>query len=187
MRCPFLWSEKLYLRPLEDSDLNEEYVQWLNDPEVTRYLGVGRFPQTQASIRQYLERFQDSTTDLILAIVDRKSNQHIGNITLNRISWIDRTADTGLMIGRRQFWGKGYAFEAWGLLIEHAFQTLGLRKIVAGAMVEHAASIAVLKRLGFQVEGVLRGQYFIDGEYRDAVRMGLFKEEFTPAGKSGGG
>ena len=178
MHRAFLVGEQLYLRTLEESDVNEEYLGWLNDSEVTRYLETGKFPATLSSLRIYLQRFEDSNTDLIFAIVDRETEQHIGNVTLNRISWIHRTADTGLMIGRKQFWGKGCAFEAWSLVIEHAFNRLGLRKIVAGAFVDNAASVAVLKKLGFKEEGILRKEAFVDGKYLDTIRLGMFREEF---------
>ncbi len=190
MQRPFLTGQHVYLRALEPSDIGEAYVGWLNDPEVTRFLGAGKFPTTPASLRRSLARFQDPATDLIFAIVDRTTERHIGNVTLNHINWIARTADTGLMIGCKECWGKGCAFEAWTLLLEYAFDRLGLRKIIAGAVDGHAGSLAVLKKLGFRVEGVLRGEYLIDGAYRDAIRLGLFREEFhkcaVPASMSAG-
>lgn len=184
MQRPFLVGQKLLLRPLEESDVSEEYVGWLNDQEVTRYLETGKFPATLETVRKYLERFQGSATDVILAIVDRGTGQHIGNVTLNHINWVHRTADTGLMIGRKDFWGKGYAFEAWSLIIEYALQRLGLRKIVAGVVDGNAASLATLQKLGFQIEGRLRAEHWVDGEFRDALRLGLLRDEFY---KSRGG
>ena len=178
MRRPFLMGKKLYLRSLEEEDWGEDYLRWLNDPEVTRYFEFGRLPVTLSMNRRYLERFQDSTTDIILAMVDRKTDRHIGNVTLNRISWVNRTADTGIMIGRKEFWGKGYAYEAWSLLFHYAFQRLGLRKIIAGAVVGHEGSLSVLRRLGFRQEGVLRQEFYLDGIYHDVIRMGLFSGEF---------
>ncbi|MBI3954328.1 MAG: GNAT family N-acetyltransferase [Chloroflexi bacterium] len=184
MQRPFLVGQKLLLRPLEESDVSEEYVGWLNDQEVTRYLETGKFPATLETVRKYLERFQGSATDVILAIVDRGTGQHVGNVTLNHINWVHRTADTGLMIGRKDFWGKGYAFEAWSLIIEYALQRLGLRKIVAGVVDGNAASLATLQKLGFQIEGRLRAEHWVDGEFRDALRLGLLRDEFY---KSRGG
>ena len=178
MYRPFLVGEKVYLRALEESDISEEFLNWLNDLEVTRYLETGKFPSTPASVQDYLKRFQASTTDLGFAIVDRETEQHIGNVTLNRINWIHRTADTGLMIGRKDFWGKGLAFESWSLMIEYAFNRLSLRKIIAGALVDNVASVKVLKKLGFKEEGVFRQEAFVDGKYLDGIRMGIFREEF---------
>jgi len=116
MRRPFLVGKKVYLRLLEGSDIGEEYVGWLNDYEVNGYLETGKFPSTPEAIRKYLERFQDSTTDLIFAIVETDSDHQIGNVTLNGINWINRTADTGLIIGPKESRVKGCAFEAWSLV-----------------------------------------------------------------------
>lgn len=178
MRRPFLLGERLYLRPLEESDIGQEYLSWLNNYEVTKFLEAGRFPNSEARLRKYLERFRDSTSDFIFAIVDLQSGLHIGNVTLNHINWVHRTADTGLMIGCKEFWGKGYGFEAWSLVIEYAFQRLGLRKIIAGAVVDNMASVVTLKKLGFVVEGTLKEEVFVDGQCRDVVRFGLFRDGF---------
>lgn len=178
MRRPFLIGKRLYLRSLEESDIGEEYLAWLNDYEVTCYLESGKFPSTPESIRRYVEHFRDSSTDVIFAIVDRETDQHIGNVTLNRFNWLNRTADTGLMIGRKEFWGKGYAFEAWSLLIEYGLQRLGLQKVIAGAAADNVASIVTLEKLGFKIEGRSRRAFLFEGEYRDVVRLGLLREEF---------
>jgi [ribosomal protein S5]-alanine N-acetyltransferase len=177
VRRAFLSGEKLHLRPLDESDLTEEYLGWLHDPEVTRYLETGRFPTTPEALRGYLRRFATGD-DLAFAIVDNATDVHVGNVTLNHVSWVHRTADTGLMIGRREFWGRGFAFEAWSLLIEHAFERLNLRKIIAGVIADNVASFRVLQRLGFRQEGLLRAALFADGAYRDSLVLGMFREEF---------
>jgi RimJ/RimL family protein N-acetyltransferase len=174
----FLVGDKLYLRPLEPDDLTEDYLAWLHDPDVTRYLETGRFPTTPAALRAYLGRFETATDNLAFAIVDKATDLHVGNVTLNNVNWVHRRADTGLMIGRREFWGRGFAFEAWTLLIDYAFERLGLRKIIAGVVVDNAASVAVLERLGFQVEGRLREDVLVDGVHRDCLRLGMFRDEF---------
>ena len=177
MKRAFLVGEKLYLRHLEEADLTEEYIGWLHDPGVTRFLETGRFPTSPEALRAYLTRFETGD-DLALAIVDKATDLHVGNVTLNHVHRVHRTADTGLMLGRKEFWGRGYAFEAWSLLIEHAFERLNLRKIVAGVIADNVASHRILVRLGFQQEGVLRAHYFADGAYRDSVVLGMFREEF---------
>ena len=51
-----LVGEKLHLRPLEDSGIGDEYLSWLNNPEVTRYLEAGKFLVTLSDLRKYLEQ-----------------------------------------------------------------------------------------------------------------------------------
>ncbi len=187
MHRPFLIGSQLYLRRVEDSDLNDTYLGWLNDPVVTRYLETGKFPTTLGSLRAFWDNFQKSPTDLLFAIVlpaadgGPKADRHIGNVTLNHVNWIHRTADTGLMIGEKDCWGKGYAYQAWRLLIDYAFIRLGLRKIIAGAVIDNGASLATLKKLGFQVEGTFRKEYLVEGRLRDGLRLGVFEDEFRSA------
>jgi len=163
---------------LLQSDISQEYLSWLNDNEVTRYLGVGLFPSTVTDIEKFLERFRQSQNDLVFAIVHRQTGLHIGNVTLNNVNMVYQTGDTGLMIGRKEFWGKGLAFEAWELMIEYAFNQLGLHKVVAGAIHGNTASLKTLEKLGFKHEGKLRQEVLVEGERRDVYRLGLLKDEF---------
>ena len=180
MKRPFLVGQHLYLRAVDYDDVTDDYLGWLNDPEVTRYMTSGAFPATHETLRAYIQRFEGSSTDILLAIVDRETDQHVGTVTLNHINWIFRSADTGLMIGRREFWGRGYALESWSLICDHAFRRLNLHKIVAAVAAANTRSVAVLQKLGFQVEGTMRSEVIIDGEYADGVRLGLLRNEFRP-------
>ena len=183
MQKPFLEGERAYLRVLEESDITEDYISWLNDPLVTRYLeSAGYFPSTQANLSEWLSKYSDNTQNMAFAIVDKQSDTFIGTTTLNNINWIHQTAVTGIMIGRKDYWGQGYAFEAWDLLVDYAFERLGLRKISSGAAIANGASVGTLKKLGFKEEGTLREQYYMDGTYCDVVIMGLFRHEHTKCG-----
>ena len=150
-----LIGERVVLRPFQEADITEGYLGWLNDPEVTQYLEVGKAPVTILEVRKYVERFRNNTSDRLFAIVHRQSQQHIGNVTLNDIDHSNGTANTGLMIGEKSYWGKGYSFEVWSLVLEYAFRELALRKVLAGAVVGNAPSIRTLEKLGFQPEGTL--------------------------------
>lgn len=175
-----LVGEKVYLVPLGEDDVTDKYVGWLNDPEVTRYLEVGRVRSTRESVQRYVEKFKHSTSDLLLAIRQAGTGQHLGNVTLNNIDWTVRTGHLGILIGRKEWWGKGYALEALRLLITYAFQELKLHKVTAGAVIDNVPSIIMLKKLGFKTEGIFQQEAVVDGVYRDAVRLGLLQEEFVP-------
>lgn len=177
MDQPRLTGDKIYLRPIADSDLDGPYLQWLNDSDITRYLEVGP-PQTHETLTRYLARFEESDTDFIFAICDRDSDQHIGNITLNHINRIHGTADSGIMIGAKDCWGKGYAYDAWCLVLDYAFSQLGLRKIIAGCVADNLASLKLQEKLGFRLEGTFRDEVMIDGEFHDVKRLGIFREDF---------
>lgn len=168
-----LVGEKVSLHALEAADVNDDYLGWLNDPEVMRYLGSAGSWSTRESLLRYLDRFRESASDLLLAVRDRQTGLHIGNVTINHVDWTLRAGHLGIMIGRKEYWGKGYALEAMRLFIEYLFQQVKLRKVTAGAPVDNVASIVTLKKLGFTTERILRNHVLVAGTPRDVIRLGL--------------
>lgn len=184
MAQPLIVGDRVYLRTLEQSDITEEYRGWLNDYEVTHYLEVGRFPVSIDEMRRWLEGFGDGNTAYALAIIDKPEDIHIGNVTLFDIDWTNLTGEVGIMIGRKDYWRKGYGTEALRLTLEYAFQNLGLRKVLGSPVADRGTSME--ERVGYKVEGVLRQHVFIDGEYRDVIRLGAYRDDFLNLHQSEG-
>ncbi len=176
MRHPFLTGDKLYLRSLESADLDGEYFDWLNDGEVTKFLASGVFPMSKEKMEEYYRNVVLSSDNVMLAIVDKKSDKHIGNIRLGPINWISRIAELGVMIGDKEFWHKGYSTEAIKLLVEYAFHRLNLHKVTAGVIAENQASVRAFEKAGFAIEGRGKSQFFLDGEYCESLYMGIIRE-----------
>ena len=168
------------LRPLERADLNERYLGWLNDPEVTRYTETGTFPATTEDLENYYRSVTGSKNDVILAVVDKKSGQHIGNVKLGPIRWVHRVATFGILIGEKEFWGKGVGLEATRLMVEYGFYRLNLHRIDLGVFAEHEAAVQCYEKAGFKVEGRLREDLFQGGEFKDRLWMGLLRSEYKP-------
>lgn len=166
------------LRPLERADLNERYLGWLNDPEVMRYMETGIFPSTAEDLEKYYSSVRDSKNQVILAIADRKSQEHIGNVKLGPIHWIHRSAIFGILIGDRKFWGKGVGLEATRLMVEYGFYRLNLHRIDLGVFAEHESAVRCYEKAGFKVEGRMREDLFHNGEYKDRLWMGLLRSEY---------
>ena len=80
MKRPFLVGENIYLRTITEDDLNENYREWFNDEEVCRYNSHHRFPNYDENMRDYYESVIKSRTNLILAMCDKKTDQHIGSV-----------------------------------------------------------------------------------------------------------
>lgn len=178
-RSDELVGERVRLRPLRAGDVGPAYLAWFRDADVTRYLEARSAPVTLADLRRYVRRFRGSRTDFIFAILDRQTGRHIGNVTLNHVHPIYGTADTGMLIGRKEYWGRGYGTEAWSLLVDFAFHQRAVRKMAAIVAAEHRASLAALKKLGFREEGRFRDEIVVEGAYQDRIRLGLFADEFT--------
>jgi ribosomal-protein-alanine N-acetyltransferase len=170
----------IVLRPLERSDLNESYLGWLNDPEVTRYTETGTFPSTAEDLDNYYRSVTGSRNDVIFAIVEKASGQHIGNVKLGPIHWVHRSAIFGILIGEKKSWGKGIGLEATRLAVEYGFYKLNLNRIDLGVFAEHDSAVRCYEKAGFKVEGCMRQDLFLAGEYKDRLWMGLLRSEYKP-------
>lgn len=78
---------------------------------------------------------------------------------------------------RRDYWGRGYAFEATAAVVDYAFDVLDTRRIFADADPDNAASIALLERLHFVAEGRLREEWETHIGVRDSFVFGLLRSD----------
>jgi ribosomal-protein-alanine N-acetyltransferase len=171
----FLQGERLYLREVRPSDVNENYYRWMNDPEVTQYLESRFYPNSMESLREYVAGKRGDRNNVFLAIILKDGDRHIGNIKLGPIDWIHRIGDIGILIGERDCWGKGYATEAIGLVVDYAFRVLNLHKLTAGCYDLNQGSAQAFQKVGFVIEGIRKQHYYCSGKYVDVIMMGILK------------
>jgi len=169
----FIKGEKIYLRPLLRTDLNAIYLGWVNDAEVTSFM-IRPFPLTMEGLEGYYEHMTQTYDNVIFAICTL-TGEHIGNVTLNEIDWISRVANTGIMIGHKEFWHLGIGTEATRLLVYYAFNTLNLRKIWAGVNEKHEHSIKMYEKNGFQYGACLEKELYYRGSYLNKMIMSIFR------------
>ena len=184
MYHPFITGERVYLRGIERSDLEGEYFQWLNEYQVTMFTEAGRFPNTKEAMEEYYRNVVLSNNNALFAIIDKKSDQHIGNIKLGPIDWYHRRAFLAYMIGNKDFWGKGYTAEVIKLIFEYGFIRLGLNKICSRVAANHPASLKACEKAGLVVEGRAKSEFYFQGEYYDALYLGITRENFLVSYKS---
>jgi ribosomal-protein-alanine N-acetyltransferase len=180
-QAEFIGGELVYLRPLGREDLSGPYFSWMNDPEVTCYMESGIFPTTADDLEKFFREVTGSRNQVMLAVADKKTHQHIGNVKLGPIDWVHRRTHFGILIGEKKFWGKGVGAEATRLIVEYAFRRLNLNRVDLGVYAEHGAAVRCYEGIGFKIEGRLRQDLFHHGEYKDRLWMGLLRSEYKPA------
>jgi len=178
MYHPFIIGEKIYLRGLERKDLEGDYFDWLNDSEVTRFLDSGFLPNSMEKMDDYYGNVALSPDNVMLAIIDKESDRHVGNIKLGPINWITRVAPLGIMVGNKEYWGRGYGTEAIQLVVNHAFGRLNLHKINAGIAADNTASVGAFGKAGFEIEGRAKSQFYLDGDYSDSLYVGITRDDY---------
>lgn len=179
LSVPFLIGRKIILRPLVEKDINRNYLTWINDPQVTKYMETGIFPTTLKELKDFYIKIKQSKSDIIFAICDKKTNKHIGNIKLGGINWIHRFADLGIMIGEKAYWSKGYGQEACRLVLEYAFKRLNLNKVILGVYETHEPAIKMYRKVGFKIEGKIKRLLNYKGQYVDKIIMGIDRKKFV--------
>jgi RimJ/RimL family protein N-acetyltransferase len=180
----FLKGRRVMLRPLALRDINRRYLAWLNDQEVTAYLETGVFPTDMRELKNFYKKISNSKTDMMFAIIDKRTDLHIGNIKLGAINWVHRYADMGIMIGEKRYWGRGYGGEALGLVLGYAFKRLNLNKVILGVYSNHRRAIGMYEKAGFHIEGRIKKLLRSEGRYVDKIFMGISQRDFlkTKAG-----
>jgi RimJ/RimL family protein N-acetyltransferase len=177
MTTPFLKGERVSLRPILESDLTEECRDWFNDEEACRYNSHHRFPNYDEDMRAYYEETLRSHDHLVLAIVENETDKHIGNVSLQNIDHIARSAEFAIMIGAASARGKGIGKEAMSLIVSHGFKELNLHRIYLGTSDDNVGMQKLALSLGFREEGRLRDHSFKNGKFHDGLCYGLLEGE----------
>lgn len=174
----FLEGSAIYLREVRESDVTEDYYNWINDSEVNQYLETRYFPRSKSNILNFVKALDGSKDEILLAICDKASDKYIGNIKLGPINWVHRYADISLLIGDKDYWGKGLATEAIHLVTGFAFNTLNLHKLKAGCYADNAGSKKAFEKVGFVKEGHLKNMWIVNRGYQDWIILGLCAEDY---------
>ena len=147
---------------LRPEQVTQTYVEWLNDPDVNRYLEIRFRTSTLEMVRDEVAAFPDKGVYLF-GVYALEDGSHIGNIRLGPVNWRHLRAGIGLQIGSKRHWGRGYASEAARALLRELFGRVGLHRVFAWVRPENLASAALCRRLGMRIEaerehfGWLRG------------------------------
>ena len=173
-----LETERTYLRAFTKADI-PLWHQWFNDPEVTEQMNKGARPNTEVSQEDFLRKLGDSSADVQFAIADKQSDELIGAIGLHKIDWVHRHGDISVVLGNREYWGKGIGAEAIRAVVRHAFTKLNFHKLTAGMWSVNLSSRKAFEKNGFRQEGQIREQYYYEDSYVDEIRLGLLQADWA--------
>jgi diamine N-acetyltransferase len=180
--------QRIRLRPVEKDDL-PRYVKWFSDPELRGYISMPLpIGQTQEE-KWFVQAVANKDRDTQSWAIDAQPADmavgpwvHIGGCGLHEIDWRNRWAELGIIIGARDYWGRGYGTDAVQTLCGLAFNTLNLNRIFLRVFADNARAIRCYEKVGFRNEGRLRQHDFNNGAYRDVLLMGLLRNELVRTG-----
>ncbi len=171
----YLAGERVGLVPPEPEHA-EILARWLNDPAVWIPFGMD-MPASVEGERQWIASLPSKGLELNLLIVEKKTGRPIGLAGLRNIDGFNGTARLGVLIGAEADRGSGYGTEAVKLLLRHAFDYIGLRRVNLSVLENNQPALSMYRKLGFVKEGRERKAQLRGGEHLDRVHFGLFKDE----------
>lgn len=166
-----------YVRPLKASDLEGTYTSWFEDQEVTRFNSHGKFFKNHEYFRNYYLNLNGE--DKVVWAICHNKDGHIGNISLQSISSINRNAELAIIIGDKRHWGKHLGIKAGEALLYHGFLKLNLEKIYCGTAADNAGMRKMAEKLGMQLEGTRKKHLFLNGNWTDLLEYGILRKEYV--------
>jgi RimJ/RimL family protein N-acetyltransferase len=136
------------LRPLQEQDVSDAYVDGLNDPRVSQTLvGPRKQRQTLESVRAYVgQNWRDDRSILFGVYIDGALRGTV------RLYHIDDAGEAvmGIALFDTGYWGRGWGSRCIRRVADYAVSELGLRRIVAGSYERNIGAIRSFARAGFK-------------------------------------
>ncbi len=170
-------SKRIKLVPL-DSIHGEYIVKWRNDPDVSFNL-FSNDTLTLDSQKRWFEVYKssDSRKEFIIYILD--DNRAIGTVGLTDIDVRNLKAELTIILGEKEYRGKGFGEEALRLILDYAFKDLMLNKIVLKVFRYNENALKLYNKSGFKLDGILRQDIYKNNQFNDVIEMSLLKEEWN--------
>lgn len=170
-----LRTERLVLRPLRADDAGAMHIA-MSDVQLMTWWSSAPHKTLQETA-DYVAINADPKRYMTWAIT-LDNDEALGWVVM--IDRREKVSEIGYIL-RRSHWGKGIAREAVSCVIEHGWDALGLRKIIADTDPDNEASNKLLKDMGFEKEGYLRSEWETHLGVRDSILWGLLKAEYKRA------
>ncbi len=176
-----LEDDLVLLRPLQESDVDNLLEISINEPETWKYSLVGA--DGKENLIQYIQsavKNREEKREFPFIVFDKKSQKYAGSTRFYDIQLEYKTLQLGYTWYGSAFRGTGLNKHCKYLLLQFAFETLGMERVEFRADNNNDRSIAAMKSIGCKIEGVLRSHMPTrNGDIRrDSIVLSILKNEW---------
>lgn len=174
-----LENERVKLRPLVKSDFNLLNEFSVSEPELWNYSLVSA--SGPENLKKYIEHAlagRKEQTAYPFIVFDKKTERYAGSTRFYDFQKQHSSTQLGYTWYGKQFQGTGLNKNCKFLLLEFAFENLGLERVEFRADANNTRSIAAMKSIGCMVEGVLRSNCASLSGRRDSIVLSILKPEW---------
>lgn len=169
-----LKGERVYLRPLEKSDL-AAIVRWDEDDEIIE--AMGKKFRDNGECLNWFAAIKPEGRRRVLAI-ENESGELIGELELDNLSPKEGAIELSICIGNRACWNQGYGTEAIQLVRDNLFQTTRLKRIYLRVYRSNKRAIRCYEKCGFVKEAILPLSQRQVGRRDDVVLMAITRARY---------
>lgn len=172
------FENRLYLRAFEYEDL--PFINKLRNDDSLFALTCGTkfFISSERDKKWIEDKIFNNYYQLYLMIVQREDNKPVGYIMATNIDYVHRKAQLGGIVITEELSGKGYGTESSFLFLRHLFYELGMNMVYTHVREDHAASLKLFEKLGFQKDGLIRSYIYKQNKFHNVFIVTLLKNEF---------
>ena len=185
VEIPELADELVRLRRLTEADVDPYVDAFASDPALGEAIGAEADPRPEG-VRARIGRSDfdahGNISAVELAITDAATDAFLGVVVLFHFDWRHQRCELGFWLARHAR-RRGAARRACGLMLDWAFDTLGMRRVELTTLPESERVVALAESLGFVREGLMRSRNLERGRELDVAILGLLREEW--AGRRG--
>jgi ribosomal-protein-alanine N-acetyltransferase len=174
---PVLEGNGITLRELHQSDA-ASLLALLTDEEVTRFISPP--PTTIEGFERFItwaQRERSAGRYICFAVVPEGYETAVGIFQVRQLDPSFGTAEWGFAIGSA-FWGTGLFTTGADLVIDFAFDAVGVHRLEARAAVQNSRGNAALRKIGAMQEGILRKSFLKGGQHLDQALWAIIKDDW---------
>ena len=175
-----LENDRVQLRPLTMDDTRNLLPYSMNEPDLWQYSlmpGNG-----EGNLYKYISSAVEkrkSNDSYPFIVFDKKANKYAGSTRFYDYNKTHNTVQLGFTWYGKEFWGTGLNKNCKYLMLEYAFDQLGLQRVEFRADANNSRSVSAMKSLGCIEEGILRSNCQGRNERRDSIILSILKDEWA--------
>jgi RimJ/RimL family protein N-acetyltransferase len=176
-----LEDDLVLLRPLQKTDVENLLEISINEPNTWEYSLIRA--NGKENLENYIDialKAREKKTEFPFIVFDKKSGKYAGSTRFYDMQLSFKTLQLGYTWYGSAFRGTGLNKHCKFLLLQYAFETMGIERVEFRADNNNQRSIAAMKSIGCKVEGVLRNHMPTFGSEvrRDSIILSIVREEW---------
>lgn len=171
-------TDHIFLRKIKVEDINERFMSWFEDEELMQFYTNSKKTITKEVLLQSIEQGEANNNSFTYGIFYKETGNCIGTVKVGPINLNHRISDLPVLLGDKNYHGKGLAVEAIKLGNKLAFEEHDIRKLFGGMYESNISSIKAYTRAGWIIEGRLKGHYLVEGKAEDRILVGCFNPNY---------